>query len=237
MCAKIAPTSQKAALRHHIPAVNVAFWLSLHSTPLRRGGENVRKSHYIQTVNHRDADFLNALRCGGLCTKQQALTFISGNRLKNFVLDKTLEKCSFIGRGGQRQEAYRVTEQGKEWIKQHIPDLAERKFYRSNGTEHDLKLMDKICALSREQRETMRCEAEIRDEFRERLQMLLESRDYERYEQLYNALQAHTISMPDLCYGVDQFYEVVTSNYGQVEVEAKIEAVAAVGGTLETERI
>lgn len=197
----------------------------------------MRKSHYIQTPNHRDADFLNALRCGGLCTKQQALTFISGNRLKNFVLDKTLEKCSFLDRSGQRQEVYRISDKGKGWIREHIPDLAERKFYRSNGTEHDLKLMDKICALSREQRATMRCEAEIRDECRERLQMLLESRDYERYEQLYNALQAHTISMPDLCYGVDQFYEVVTSNYGEAEIAAKIEAVAAVGGTLETERI
>lgn len=197
----------------------------------------MRKSHYIQTVNHRDADFLNALRCGGLCTKAQALTFISGNRLKNFVLDRTLEKCSFLDGRGKRQEAYRITEQGKEWIKQHIPELAERKFYRSNGTEHDLKLMDKICSLSREQRATMRCEAEIRDEFRERLQSLLDHREYDRYEQLYDSLQAHIVSMPDLAYGTEQYYEVVTANYGAAEIEAKIDAVAAIGGTLEMERI
>ena len=197
----------------------------------------MRKSHYIQTVNHRDADFLNALRCGGLCTKQQALTFVSGNRLKNFVLDKTLEKCSFLDRNGKRQEAYRITEQGKEWVKQHIPELSDRKFYRSNGTAHDLKLMDKICLLSREQRATMRCEAEIRDEFRQRLQTLLDNREYDRYEQLYTTMQQHTVSMPDLCYGVEQFYEVVTATYGAAEIEAKIDAVAAIGGTLEMERI
>ena len=197
----------------------------------------MRKSHYIQTPNHRDADFLNALRCSGLCTKAQALRFISGNRLKNFTLDRTLEKCSFLDGRGQRQEAYRISEQGKEWIRQNIPELSDRRFYRSNGTEHDLKLMDKICLLSREQRASMRCESEIRDEFRERLQTFLENREYERYEQLYNAMHAHTVSMPDLAYGAEQYYEVITSNYGETEIQAKVEAVATIGGTLEMDRI
>ncbi len=196
-----------------------------------------RKSHYVQTVNHRDVDFLNSLRCSGVCTKQQALQFISSNRLKNFILDKTIEKCSHTSKDGVRQEIYRISEQGKLWVREHIDSLADRKFYSSTGVEHDIQLMNKILSLSAEERSTMRTESEIRDQFRDRLQELLDSREYERYEQLYNALQDHSISMPDLQYGIDSYYEVVTSSYGEMEIQAKIEAVASIGGNLEMERI
>ena len=50
-------------------------------------------------------------------------------------------------------------------------------------------------------------------------------------------MQSHTISMPDLAYGIDEYYEVVTSSYGEAEIQAKTEAVSAIGGTLEMERI
>lgn len=197
----------------------------------------MRKSHYVQTINHKDIDFLNALRCGGVCTKSQATQFISPNRLKNFVLDKTLEKCSHTLPDGKRQEVYRITNEGKAWIREHIDSLADRKFYSSTGVQHDIQLMDKILSLSREERLTMRCEAEIRDEFKERLQELLLNRDYDRYDRLYNAIQDRSISMPDLCYGVDEYYEVITSSYGEAEIQAKVEAVSVIGGTLETQRI
>lgn len=196
-----------------------------------------RKSHYIQTINHKDIDFLNSLRCSGICTKEQATRFISANRLKNYVLDKTIEKCSFIRQNGQRQEVYRITEQGKAWISKHIDELSERKYYHSTGVDHDIKLMDKILSLTREERSTMRCESEIREDFKDRLQEYLHNREFERYDELYTAMQSHTISMPDLAYGIDEYYEVVTSSYGEAEIQAKTEAVSAIGGTLEMERI
>lgn len=132
---------------------------------------------------------------------------------------------------------YRITTEGKTWIKANIDSLADRKFYHSTGVQHDIQLMDKILSLSREERSTMRCEAEIRDEFKERLQELLLNREYERYDQLYNAMQDRSISMPDLCYGVDEYYEVITSSYGEAEIQAKNEAVEAIGGSLEMQRI
>jgi hypothetical protein len=153
------------------------------------------------------------------------------------VLDKNIEKCSHTSKDGVRQEIYRISEQGKLWVREHIDSLADRKFYSSTGVEHDIQLMNKILSLSAEERSTMRTESEIRDQFRDRLQELLDSREYERYEQLYNALQDHSISMPDLQYGIDSYYEVVTSSYGEMEIQAKIEAVASIGGNLEMERI
>lgn len=197
-----------------------------------------RKSHYVQTVNHKDIDFLNSLRCSGLCTKSQAIKFISANRLKNFILDKAIEKCSFIAKDGSRKEAYRITNDvGKAWIRKHIPELSDRKFYNSTGTEHDLRIMDKILTLTREERQTMRCESEIRDEFKLLLDKLLQEQEYDRYDQLYNAMQNHTISMPDLAYSANEYYEVITDSYGQAEIQAKIDAVAAVDGNLQMERI
>ena len=196
-----------------------------------------RKSHYVQSINHKDIDFLNSLRCSGICTKSQATQFISANRLKNFLLDRTLEKCSFVSQDGKRQEVYRISKQGEKFIERQIPQIPNR-YYSSTGQEHDLKLMDKILTLSREERQTMRCESEIRDEFRERLQAYLEQGDTERYNQLYEAMYiSHSVSMPDLAYGVNEFYEVITSSYGEPEIAAKIEAVEIIGGNLTMERI
>jgi len=198
-----------------------------------------RKSHYIQTPNHKDIQFLNALRCSGVCSKEQALKFITANRLKNFVLDRTIQKCSYIDDKGNRQNIYRISDDGRKWIAQNVPTLADRKYYTSTGTEHDLRLMNKIISLTPEQRLSMRCEAEIRDDFKAHLDKLLEDKLYDRHEELYNAMASHTISMPDLCYGTNEYYEVITSAYSEIEVNAKIEAVAIIGngGTLEMERI
>ena len=69
------------------------------------------------------------------------------------------------------------------------------------------------------------------------MQEYLFNREYDRYEQLYDAMQNHTISMPDLAYGIDEYYEVVTSSYGELEIQAKVAAVQAIGGNLEMERI
>ena len=179
----------------------------------------------------------SALRCAGLCSREQALHFISGNRLRNFVLDRTLEKSSYLTKSGERKEAYRFTEAGKQWVREHIDSLSERKYYHSIGVEHDLRLMDKIISLTREQRETMRCENEIRDDFKERMQTYLDNRDYERYDQLYTAMQTHTVSMPDLCIGENEFYEVITSSYSQEIIECKVSLALAVGGTIQMDRI
>lgn len=225
------------------PPCSLCEHLFLFFVPLglaeHKGGDFLgRKSHYVQTVNHKDVDFLNALRCSGVCTKNQATrNFVSANRLKNLVLDRILEKCSYFNKDGKRQEVYRITNDGKVWIRDHIPELADRKFYSSTGVEHDLKLMDKVTSLSREERLTLRSEGEIRDEFKQLLDKLLQAQEYERYEQLYNAMQNHTISMPDLAYGVNQFYEVVTNSYSEGQIMAKIEAVSVIGGNLQMERI
>lgn len=153
------------------------------------------------------------------------------------MLDRTIEKCTYIAKNGTRQEVYRITEYGKIWIGKHIANLSDRKFYTSTGTEHDLKIMDKILTLSKEERLTMRCEAEIRDSFKAMLNQLLEDRNCDRYNKLYTALQEHTISMPDLAYGEKEYYETITNSYGQAEIQAKIEAVALIGGNLQMEKI
>ena len=91
--------------------------------------------------------------------------------------------------------------------------------------------------LSKEERSTMRCEAEIRDDFKAMLNQLLQDRDFDRYSKLYTALQEHTISMPDLAYGENEYYETITNSYGQAEIQAKIQAVAFIGGNLQMEKI
>ncbi len=218
--------------------MNISFFFA--SFGLARGLKGaifLRKSHYIDTVNHKDISFLNALRCSGICTKEQALCFISANRLKNFVLDKTIQKCSYIDDKGNRQNIYRISDDGKKWIREHIAILDGRKYYTSTGVEHDIRIMNKIISLTPEERITMKCEAEIRDSFKEHLDKLLEDKLYDRYEELYNAMNTHSLSMPDLSYGVNEYYECITNSYGQEEIQAKIDSVAIMGGNLELDKI
>lgn len=37
---------------------------------------------------------------------------------------------------------YRITTEGKTWIKANIDSLADRKYYSSTGVQHDIQLMD-----------------------------------------------------------------------------------------------
>lgn len=154
------------------------------------------------------------------------------------MLDKTVEKCTHISKSGETQEIYRITEQGKHWIREHIETLSDRKFYSSSsGILHNLALMERILSLTKAERETMRCESEVRDDFRERMELCREQGDYERYHAMRDGLESGTISMPDLAYGIETYFEVITSSYGIAEIEAKTECVALLGGRLEMERI
>ena len=76
-----------------------------------------------------------------------------------------------------------------------------------------------------------------KEEIRKELETLSSQEVNHEIEELYNAMASHTISMPDLAYGVNEYYEVITSAYSEIEVNAKIDTVSIVGGHLEMERI
>ena len=153
-----------------------------------------RKSHYISVddLKIKDKIFLNALRCSGYASKEQCLKYISSNRLKNYVLEKVVDKCSVII-NGKSETVYRFSDNGKEWVKENVSDLSDRNFYSSTGVEHDLRLMDKIQEIGEklpyEEQLKFRTEIENRDLFKELCQNMEQGQYY------LEQMQQHNISI------------------------------------------
>ncbi len=189
-----------------------------------------RKSHYISADNLKIADkqFLNALRCGGYATKEQCLHYISSNRLKNYCLEKVIDKCSCII-NGKSETVYRFSDGGKEWVRENVSDLADRKFYISTGVEHDIKLMEKIQEytdkLTYDEQLKFRTESENRDLFKELCGKMEQGQYY------IDQLQQHQISMPDFSYG-SEFVEINTVNYNGETISEKSESMNVFNGSL-----
>lgn len=186
----------------------------------------------IKAINSRDREFLNGLRVSGYCDRQQALHFISTNRLRTFELNHIIEKCRAVN----GTEIYRFTDRGKAWVMKTVPELTDRSFYRSNGF---ISLFERYKQLTPEERKTVLSETEIRDKFKEHLENLREQ-DIAKYNQLSEQLRTHEISMPDLCYtqnGKDVYYEVTTSSYGAAEIQEKESFASEMGATIEYHKI
>lgn len=170
-----------------------------------------RKSHYISTEHLKlsDKQFLNALRCSGYATHTHCMKWLTNSRIKSYVNEKILDKCSVII-DGKAQTVYRFSDGGKEWVKENVSDLSDRNFYSSTGIEHDLRLMDKIQEIAEkipyEEQLKFRTEIENRDLFKELCQKMEQGQYY------LEQLQQHNISMPDFSYGTT-FIEVITVNY------------------------
>lgn len=190
-----------------------------------------RKSHYISadSLKMSDKQFINALRCGGYATKEQCLHYISSNRLKNYTLEKVLDKCSVVI-DGKSQTVYRFSDSGKEWVRENISDLTDRKFYISTGVEHDIKLMEKIQEytdkLPYEEQLKFRTESENRDLFKELCAKMEQGQYY------LEQLQQHNISMPDFSYETE-FVEIITINYNGEVISEKSESMSVFGGNLD----
>ena len=183
-----------------------------------------RKKQYICKVTSKDADMLKAFaRVGYLnadMIKRQLC--IADRRVINFAKDKFIEKCSYFEKDTKISEnIYRLTDKGQKFIER---ELGIKWFYRSSSAAHDLALASKYLSLSDKERDTWKTEAEIRDIFKETLDSMI---DNERFEEIEKMLAEHQISPTDAYYisnqGESMGVEIVTSSYGNSEIQAKSE--------------
>lgn len=176
----------------------------------------------------KDKIFLNALRCSGYASRDQCLKYVSSNRLKNYVLEKVIDKCSVVI-NGKAETVYRFSDSGKEWVKENISDLSDRNFYSSTGVEHDIKLMERIQEytdkLPYEEQLKFRTEIENRDLFKELCQKMEQGQYY------LEQLQQHNISMPDFSYN-HEFVEIITSNYSQEAIASHETSMEVFNGSI-----
>ena len=184
----------------------------------------MRKSHYISKLTSKDTDMLKAFsRVGYLSPNQlKGNLGIADRRVTNFGRDGYIEKVPFMDKRSRNAVfAYRLTDKGKTLCSNQ---LQIESFYRSSSAIHDLALADKYFTVEKDLRDNWITESQWRIRFEEYLNDL-HNKDCDRWEELYEQLKEGLISPPDGGYvsreGIEIALEVVTSSYGETELQSK----------------
>ena len=183
----------------------------------------------ISKVNFRDVQALNGLRLCGYALRSDMERIITSNRVETMLKQGYIESKKDI----HGRDVLTYTDKGKGFMRQ-LDSLQGRTFYpkQPNAIAHDTTLFRQYTALSPEERMSALSETETRDQFAEALEQMRNQAD-----EAWDAMR----SIPDLVYtttdGDTVAIEIVTSNYSQDKIEAKLATAAAIGAELQITKI
>lgn len=189
-----------------------------------------RKKQYIKVLTSKDKEMLRAFRnCGRLSSDHLKIDLsMSDKRVINFQRDGYVEKTRLLNRKTKKMDAvYQLTEKGRTAVESYL-NLTH--CYKSNSGLHDLGVADQYLSLTKDQRDSWETESELQ-----------ELREAMVEEGLLSVAEDNRASATDGAYinefGTKIAFEVITRNYGKVEIEAKETFAAAMGMQLEMTRI
>lgn len=178
---------------------------------------------YIKNLYSRDKDVFFAFnKVGNLNQQHLNQLGLSNSRIKNYCREGYLKKVEYKIKGSKENGiAYKLTDKGKE--------IGTSKFgltlYAQNtSVRHNMDLADKYIKLSENERMTVLNEREVRELVQAKIVNLEQVQDRDRYQEM---LEQGKMSMPDIVYVSEQgtmiAYETITNNYGENEIQAKVE--------------
>ena len=178
---------------------------------------------YIKNLYNRDKDVFHAFnKVGNLNNNHLNQLGLSDTRIKNYCREGYMQKIEYQIKGSKENGiAYKLTDKGKE--------VGANKFglslYAQNtAVRHNLDLADKYIKLSEEERQSVLNEREVREVVQSQIASLEQPSERYMYQQM---LDQGELSMPDFIYVSEQgqtiAYETITNNYGESEIQAKIE--------------
>lgn len=178
---------------------------------------------YIKNLYNRDKDVFHAFnKVGNLNSTHLKQLGLSDSRIKNYCREGYMKKVEYqIKDSKENGIAYKLTDKGKE--------IGASKFglstYAQNtSVRHNLDLADKYIKLSENERMTVLNEREVRELVQNQIANLEQAHERDRYQEM---LDQGKMSMPDIVYVNEQnvivAYETITNNYGDSEIQAKIE--------------
>ena len=159
---------------------------------------------------------------------------ISNNRIKSYRQAGLIKEVYVPDKHGSTgRYFYELTDkQGKEFCRTHC----DIKNFISNGNAsvHNAKVSEYLANnLSKNELDSCMSEAELKPFIESRLQEYLDKQEYNRHDELLEALKNKTLSMPDIVYKTDTglmvSIEVITDNYGNEEISAKEETATLLG--------
>ena len=220
-----------------------------------------RKSK-INKINNRDRLAFEALAKGGTISVAELTKVISKTRIDSWAHEKYFKKLPDNDNDNTKYTDVMLTKEGKEFARKQFGITSCTKS-KENTQGHDRLIGSKIMSLPQESRSKCRTEEELWDKLYEEMRhkkdrlddldakrldrrlsveereiyrnrWLYEDKEYLRIEEL---LESKMLSAPDISYvnadGVEVCYEVITSNYSQAEIEAKIKFAKILGMEIE----
>ncbi len=174
----------------------------------------------IKAITSNDKELFKALSRTGYVSKEQAQNLIDLNerRLKNLEKDGYVKSTTAIIKDKQIS-VYQLNDKGKQYVANNISSV--NNFYKATSPQHDLVLADRYLKLDDESKDYWKTEGDIREIFSSQITQSMSMPDA--------IIIKHSIEMDtETNISAVEVIEVVTSNYGHEEIEAKIEFITEV---------
>ena len=220
----------------------------------------------IKKVNNRDRLIFEALAKGGVVSKEDVYSVISKTRASHWEHDRYFKDVSYNTNGNKRYEGFALTNEGRKYAEKQF-GISSCTRIKSSSVVHDMAVGSKIMSLEEDKRGLSRTEEQLWDKFYEemrhrkeqideldekRLDQSLSLQEREQYgkewleadkeySRIEEMLKNGELSAPDISYvneaGEEVCYEVLTANYGQEEINAKIEFAKVLNMEIEFEQV
>lgn len=178
---------------------------------------------YIKNLYSRDKDVFHAFnKVGNLNSQHLNKLGLSNSRIKNYCREGYLKKVEYNIKGSKENGiAYKLTDKGKEI---GTSRFGLTLYAQNTSVRHNMDLADKYIKLTENERNSVLNEREVREMVQAKIVNLEQVQERDRYQEM---LEQGKMSMPDIVYVSEQgtmiAYETITNNYGENEIQAKVE--------------
>lgn len=197
-----------------------------------------KKKGGLSHIYNKDRKCMSLLAKTGVMSRDTLHKLeITDNRIKTYKQSGLIREVNVPDRHGNGIKTYYelTDKKGKDFCRKECGV----KSFISNGhaTHHNAKVSEYLTNnLSKKELDSVLSERELRPLIEDRLQEYLDKQEYDHYEELMDALKHNQLSMPDIVYKTEQgtlmAIEVVTDNYGNQEITAKLETAEILGAEI-----
>lgn len=184
-------------------------------------------------INYKDVEAFKIFRVTPYASESALGNFVTKNRLLSYKKEGLVKRIKYYDASTDRNETcYSLTVKGKKFASDKFGIRAQYTNDRRTAL-HDARVAEAYCSLTPEERETAMSEHNFRNVAEEVLERFVEQREYDRADELRDALVNGNYSASDIIYrnssGKFCCMEVVTSNYSFSECQIKEDTSALIG--------
>lgn len=168
-----------------------------------------RKSSKIKTVTGKDKSLMKQIARTGICSKEQAKSYLglNDNRLNQLSKSGYLKsETALVNK--ELVSVYRLDVKGKDYVKNNCQEV--NQFYKFVSPIHDLCLTDQYYKVMQDEGEAILDSWRTEGDF-------LHDQEYEHSRMFGSCADGGYVNS----HGVTQLIEIVTDNYSQEHIDSK----------------